>query len=769
MKARYILFLVAALTLAACSKTNEQPEPEGIQMTFRAYQEGAQETKTTVQDGGTQVYWEPSDEIKVFFKSSSGRFVSQNTELAGVADFSGTLNILVGANEGFDASNQTWGLYPYRADAAYDGEYVSTTLPASQTGKAGSFATNTHICLARSGGNDLAFYNVTGGLRFSLTHEGIDSVRFEGINCETIAGSVKLTFSEGIPIVQQVLESETVITLTAPNGSFSTGEWYYIEALPATLSGGFRMSFYKANESAELISSKSVTIKRGVYGSIANADAGLTFGSDNTENGYEYVDLGLPSGLKWATCNVGATKPEEYGDYFAWGETEPKSATNTSTMYKWYNGYYNKITKYCAKSSYWDGSGQMDNKTVLDLEDDAAHVNWGGNWRMPTDKECAELIDNCTWTWTSDYNGTGIAGRIGTASNGNSIFLPAAGCWHFDDIYLAGSSGGCWSSSLYPAYSAEAWYVNSFYSVDITLGTGSRDDGQSIRPVYGNFISVSSIHLNESELELNNGESAQLCATVSPSNASAPDVRWVSDNKGVVSVNQEGNLTTNSVGTATITVYSSNGLNASCVVKVLSTPKAVDLGLSVKWASFNLGATRPEEYGEYFAWGETMPKTDYSWSTYKWCNGDKNKLTKYCPSDKADFWDGSGSPDNKTVLDLEDDAAHVILGGSWRLPTEADWRELWNNCTCTMTSVWYNGVTIYGQLVEASNGNSIFLPEAGEYDGTDLKHAGSGGSYWFSSISPSYPFGAFLYTFSSDMSINHRYYGVSIRPVSPKD
>ena len=89
MNARYILFAVAALTLAACSKTNEQPEPEGIQMTFRAYQEGSQGTKTTVQDGGTQVYWEPADEIKVFFKSSSGRFVSQNTELAGVADFSG--------------------------------------------------------------------------------------------------------------------------------------------------------------------------------------------------------------------------------------------------------------------------------------------------------------------------------------------------------------------------------------------------------------------------------------------------------------------------------------------------------------------------------------------------------------------------------------------------------------------------------------------------------------------------------------------------------
>ena len=484
----------------------------------------------------------------------------------------------------------------------------------------------------------------------------------------------------------------------------------------------------------------------------------------------QVVDLGLS--VKWASFNLGATKPEEYGDYFAWGETQPKSATNTSTMYKWYNGYYNKITKYCANSSYWDGSGQMDNKTVLDLEDDAAHVNWGGNWRMPTDKECAELIDNCTWTWTSDYNGTGIAGRIGTASNGNSIFLPAAGCWHFDDIYLAGSSGGCWSSSLYPAYSAEAWYVNSFYSVDIALGTGSRDDGQSIRPVYGDFISVSSIHLNESELELNNGESAQLCATVSPSNATAPDVRWVSDNQGVVSVNQEGSLTTNSVGTATITVYSSNGLNASCVVKVLSTPKAVDLGLSVKWASFNLGATRPEEYGDYYAWGETKAKTDYSWSNYKWCNGAYNKLTKYCTN--SSFWDSPDPMDNKTVLDSDDDAASVKWGGSWRMPTEAEWTELKKNCTWTKTND-YNETGIKGFVITADNGNSIFLPAAGYW--TSALHCVGSGYYWTSSIysySNERPYRAYYHaSMTSDGStgINEdiRCDGLSVRPVCPKD
>ena len=107
-----------------------------------------------------------------------------------------------------------------------------------------------------------------------------------------------------------------------------------------------------------------------------------------TENGHEYVDLGLPSRIKWATCNVGATTPEEYGDYFAWGETEPKDNYDWST-YKWCNESNATMTKYCTDSSY----GTVDNKTVLELEDDAAYVNWGGNWRMPTKAELDELTN----------------------------------------------------------------------------------------------------------------------------------------------------------------------------------------------------------------------------------------------------------------------------------------------------------------------------------------------------------------------------------------
>ena len=172
----------------------------------------------------------------------------------------------------------------------------------------------------------------------------------------------------------------------------------------------------------------------------------------------EYVDLGLS--VKWATCNVGATKPEEYGHYFAWGETQPKTDYSWST-YK-YGTDYNQLTKYCNDSSYGK-DGFTDSKTVIDPADDAATANWGGKWRMPTYAEIDELFNNCTWEWTER---NGVYGRVATSNvNGNSIFLPAAGFRNGANLYLAGSWGYYWSASLYDylPYGAFYLYFNSDY------------------------------------------------------------------------------------------------------------------------------------------------------------------------------------------------------------------------------------------------------------------------------------------------------------------
>ena len=191
-------------------------------------------------------------------------------------------------------------------------------------------------------------------------------------------------------------------------------------------------------------------------------------------NGHEYVDLGLPSGIKWATCNVGATSPEEYGGYYAWGETEEKSNYDWST-YKWCNGSYDSMTKYCTDGSY----GTVDNKTVLDPEDDVARVKWGGSWRMPTKAEQDELRDNCTWTWTTQ---NGVDGYKVTGPNGNSIFLPATGCRSGAGVLHRGSYGDYWSSSLGSSYSDGACsllFGGGYYD----SGGGYRYLGRCVRPV----------------------------------------------------------------------------------------------------------------------------------------------------------------------------------------------------------------------------------------------------------------------------------------------
>ena len=172
---------------------------------------------------------------------------------------------------------------------------------------------------------------------------------------------------------------------------------------------------------------------------------------DVVEAKVNMVDLGLPSGILWADRNVGADSPEDYGDYFAWGETAPKSTYRWST-YKWCKGSYDTMTKYCTDSNYCT----VDNKIVLDLVYDAAYVNMGPEWRMPTLTELNELKNNCTWTWTTQ---NGSRGYKVTGPNGNSIFLPAAGYRYDSGLYNAGSDGYYWSSSLIESNSSYAWYL----------------------------------------------------------------------------------------------------------------------------------------------------------------------------------------------------------------------------------------------------------------------------------------------------------------------
>lgn len=193
---------------------------------------------------------------------------------------------------------------------------------------------------------------------------------------------------------------------------------------------------------------------------------------------HDWVDLGLPSGLLWATRNVGASSPEDYGDYFAWAETQPKSYYHWST-YTYTCGNWADLTKYC-NDSYYGCNGYADNLTILQAGDDAATANWGSGWRTPTSGEWEELLDHCTSVWTTQ---NGVNGRRFTGPNGNTLFLPAAG-YRWDDILLsAGSDGDYWSSSLYTDNPVDAWFCN-FGSGGCDMDYSSyRYGGHSVRAV----------------------------------------------------------------------------------------------------------------------------------------------------------------------------------------------------------------------------------------------------------------------------------------------
>ena len=210
-------------------------------------------------------------------------------------------------------------------------------------------------------------------------------------------------------------------------------------------------------------------------------------------------------------------------------------------------------------------------------------------------------------------------------------------------------------------------------------------------------------------------------------------------------------------------------------------PEAVDLGFpsGLKWASFNLGAGKPEEYGDYYAWGEIAPQESYSWSTYVYATGASSRLTKYCPEEKDNFWDATArpeGPDGEVILLPSDDVAHVKLGGKWRMPTEDDFNEL----LALMTNDDYtwekwvsvtndNGDEVHGlRITRKSTGATLFLPAAGLRGNGEFLRYDVYGYFWSSSVNAASPYFAKLIFFNSsdaDLTNYDRSYGLSIRPV----
>lgn len=265
-----------------------------------------------------------------------------------------------------------------------------------------------------------------------------------------------------------------------------------IPLLTVTLTAGAQTEKYDLNGDSKVNIADVVVLINNLTGKNQTTSQG------KAPSGVTAVDLGLPSGTKWANMNVGANKPEDFGLFYAWGETVGYTYNQDHSFilsnYKWYSG--TKFIKYCPSdaTNIWGGSGAPDNIVTLQAADDVASVSWGGSWKTPTLDQINELLENTTRTWYDDYNGTGVAGSLFTSSvNGHSIFLPAAGN-RSANRYLYSPNGRYWSSTLNLSKPAQAKDLY-FRKNEIAVYNNTRCDGDNVRPVMGN--SQSKYDLND--------------------------------------------------------------------------------------------------------------------------------------------------------------------------------------------------------------------------------------------------------------------------------
>ena len=321
------------------------------------------------------------------------------------------------------------------------------------------------------------------------------------------------------------------------------------------------------------------------------------------------IDLGLPSGTKWACCNVGASTPEGYGSYYAWGETEEKEETEDNS------------------TSNAKGKSNPKGSTICGTGFDVAQEKWGLFWQLPSHEQFEELFryKGCKREWISISDR--IEGIRITGPSGGSIFLPSAGKRPITNFINNTDYGYYWSGSCRDGYGPYALEISNKYESLVRIDYHYSSYNYTVRPV----------------------------------------------------------------------------------AKRIKIAEAVDIGLSVKWASWNIGAETPEGIGDVYAWGELSCKDENSLLPYRFYDG---RYTKY------------GIADNKYRLDLEDDVAHQLWGDKWRMPTYEELKELKEKCS--ITSVKKNGVS--GIKVVGPNGNDIFIPCY--YSDNSFRYNEKIGYYW---------------------------------------
>ena len=476
--------LFAAILLAVSCNVKETPEavvPQGSTDQLFAEIEGVQpsESKAYVDDQ-LRVLWHADDRISVFNKytyNQEYQFTGQTGDNAGAFNKVEDNSLVTG-----NALPSLWAVYPYQASNKISNDGVlSVEFPGAQNYVPNSFGRGAGTMVSATDDNRLLFKNACGVLVFRFYGSGVtvNSITLRGNGGEKIAGAATITMAVGsTPSVTMASNATEEITLNCATpvtlgASESECTAFWITLPPTEFPGGFTVTVAGPGGVFEKSTVKNASIVRNHLTRMAPVAVTLAPPGPATP---EYVDLGLS--VKWATFNVGANKPEEGGEYFAWGETAPKTQYDWTT-YLWCNGDYNNLTKYCSQYSY----GQVDSKKTLEPGDDAAAELWGGTWRMPTNEDWGDLIDNCKWQWTTEngVNGYRVTSKV-SGHTDKSIFLPAAGEKAETSLSAVGSEGVYWSSNTVSGMSFYAYYL-SFTSGGVETNGTARYFGFPVRPV----------------------------------------------------------------------------------------------------------------------------------------------------------------------------------------------------------------------------------------------------------------------------------------------
>lgn len=891
-----LILAAAIISLTACTRTQEEVDVNTSDtLTLVARTEMPKDTRTVV-DSDTFVFWESGDEIAVFSGNRSARFVTDIDIESPMASFSGEL-------PGWVEGQELWAVYPYSEEASFDGQTITTVLPAVQVARAGSFGQGMNLSVAKAFENTLYFYNVGGGVRFSVLEEGVKRVVFEGRNGEELAGTVKIGFDENeFPKVQEVVSGLTSVTLLPPEGQeyFDTDVWYYMVAIPGPLEKGYKMTLVKDDGYGERSNYHSLSIKRGIYGSIKYADNGVEFDNPithfpETESEWEQsialteslseevqpliqgykeslIDLDVVlreirdmAGVLEASVNkdqsvimvmqrdsvcinylirdvrssrldsnrgqLVSNRPryqtrdaaalEKSGSFVSPGkkalilapfhsvfcepfeDIKPELEECFSNVDVFVNekaelscfkenflgqydfilisthgvldakslkrrlGYYSSTYGLVSSTPYTyssivfclkNGINPMDLMTVeiegeryLAMTSDFLKKKQLNNCAVilsacysATDKQHGSIIDSFLSNGARVISGTltkvaadsdNIVNEMMVAYMNHGLsFQRAFNYVLFSDktqtainalkeIYETKDwesldiPNNYWRNNSDPFFIKDPFPYNLSHSTandvisfswdsniePFTVSWKDHLDGSDWKNVDYSYDVRYDLYVHDACV-LSDLVDRQATWTLAPS--------IISDSWYVVAKIMEGDLVLESF--------------KSDVVEIKAEPEAVDLGLSVKWATMNLGAGRPEDPGDYFAWGETEPKSSFYWSNYKWYVGDF--FTKYSIDPN------NGFVDYLITLEPEDDAAHVKWGGKWRMPTAEECRELISNCTWSYSAL--NGRNGYF-VTNKDTGMSIFLP-AGGYYSTDMGNTTNNisGSIWSSSLPP---------------------------------